>query len=74
MRRGSGLRKIVRVIGNPKSPELGRLRLLAVLLPAGAMGAFEFLRHQWLSHAPNGSWKILDGSPRLRTAVVLPES
>ena len=30
------------------------MRLLAVLLPAGAMGAFEFLRHQWISHAMPG--------------------
>lgn len=54
MRRRPGLLKIVRVIGKPNPPDLARLRLLAVLLPAGAMGAFEFLRHQWLSHALPG--------------------
>lgn len=27
---------------------------MAVLLPAGAIGAFEFLRHQWLAHALPG--------------------
>lgn len=42
------------VIGKQKASGLGRLRLMAVLLPAGAIGAFEFLRHQWLAHALPG--------------------
>lgn len=42
------------MIGKPEIPGFGRLRLLAVLLPAGAVGAFEFLRHQWLTHALPG--------------------
>lgn len=54
MHRRPGLLKMSRVMGEPKTPGLGRLRLLAVLLPAGAMGVFEFLRHQWLSHALPG--------------------
>ncbi|HKH12429.1 MAG TPA: ATP-binding protein [Rubrobacter sp.] len=33
---------------------MDRLSLLAVLLPAGAVGALEFLRHQWLAHVLPG--------------------
>jgi hypothetical protein len=42
------------VIGIPKASGLDCLRLLAVLLPAGAVGVLEFLRHQWLAHVLPG--------------------
>lgn len=45
---------MVRMTGRPEASDLDRLRLLAVLLPAGAAGAFEFLRHQWLAHVLPG--------------------
>ncbi len=43
------------VIGIPQARGLDRLRLLTVLLPAGAVGVSEFLRHQWLAHNFSGS-------------------
>lgn len=54
MYRRFGFLKMVRVIGKPKILGFGRLRLLAVLLPVVVVGAFEFLRHQWLSHVLPG--------------------